>query len=56
MDFHLLFLVITYIIRVFFVFAKDELPRGVALRFRVYPQNTSGKEGRPITSEPITLT
>ena len=38
------------------VFAKDELPRGVALRFRVYPQNTSGKEGRPITSEPITLT
>lgn len=37
------------------VFAKDELPRGVALRFRVYPQNTSGKEGRPLTSEPITL-
>ena len=37
------------------VFAKDELPRGVALRFRVYPQNTSGKEGRPITSEPINL-
>ena len=37
------------------VFAKDELPRGVALRFRVHPQNTSGKEGRPITSEPITL-
>ena len=36
-------------------FAKDELPKGVALRFRVYPQNTSGKEGRPITSAPITL-
>ena len=36
-------------------FAKDELPKGVALRFRVYPQNTSGKEGRPITSDPITL-
>ena len=37
------------------VFAKDELPKGVPIRFRVYPQNTSGKEGRPITSEPISL-
>ncbi len=37
-------------------FAKEELPKGVELRFRVYPQNTSGKEGRPITSAPVTIT
>ena len=37
------------------VFANDELPKGVQLRFRVYPQNTSGKEGRPITSAPFTI-
>ena len=36
-------------------FAVDELPRGRPLRFRVYPQNTSGREGRPITSKPVTL-
>ena len=37
------------------VFARDELPRGVKIRFRVYPQNTSGKEGRPIVSEPVSI-
>ena len=37
------------------VFAKDELPKGIAIRFRVHPQNTSGREGRAITSAPVVL-
>ncbi len=39
----------------FCCFGRDELPKGVPLRFRIFPLNTSGREGRPMTSEPLTL-